>query len=414
MDTVYDTTIVGAGAAGLMCAHRLAERGARVLLLDRNDRVGKKLSVTGNGQGNVSNTDLSKEHYFGSALETVSAVLERYGQPWLMNELAALGGLFAADGAGRIYPTSRQASSVTDLFRFSLQNSMAEQRLGEAVLSARCDRNVFRVRTDKGEYAARTLVLACGGKASPHLGADGSGYALAGSFGHTVTPLSPSLVRLRADAAAVRGLKGVRCGCTAVLVRPNGKEGSVFANTMTRGDVLFTESGVSGDAIFRISAFARAGDAVAIDFLPDSGAADVLATLRAKAERYPQMRAEDLLRGIVHSAIGRAVLRRCNIALEEDAARAVQKLPLLVHVLKFFTVEITGTDGFANAQVTKGGVDMRELTENLESKKVRGLFVVGELCDVDGECGGYNLQWAFSSGACAAEAIGERLCGSTT
>ena len=194
-------------------------------------------------------------------------------------------------------------------------------------------------------------------------------------------------------------------------MRGAGKRRSCFADARTRGDVLFTDSGVSGDAIFRISAFVREGDELSINFLPDIGGADLIAALRAKAERYPQMCAEDLLRGIVHSSVGKAALRRCNIALGERAEDVVQKLPYLAGMLQFFTVKVTGTDGFANAQVTKGGVFMEELTERLESKKAKGLFIVGELCDVDGECGGYNLQWAFSSGACAADTIAEALCG---
>ena len=411
MDTVYEAAVIGGGAAGLMCAHRLAARGVRgVILLEGNDRLGRKLSVTGNGQGNVTNTHMSAAHYFGSGGEQVAAVLEKYGEEWLIGELASLGGMFAADAAGRVYPTSRQAASVTDLFRFALAGSGTEIRLGERAVSAEKSGNVFCVRTARGSVHCRALVLACGGKASPHLGSDGNGYAIAASFGHTVTPLSPSLVRLRTDAAAVRGLKGIRCDCTVTLIRPDGKKGAVFSDTATRGDVLFTDGGVSGDAVFRISAFVKPGDAIAINFLPDCGAADVVAALCAKAARYPKMRAEDLLRGIVHSAVGRAALRRCNVAADEPAEAAAQKLPSLAGVLQWYTVAVTGTDGFANAQVTKGGADMRELTACLESKKVKGLYFAGELCDVDGECGGYNLQWAFSSGACVADAIADSVC----
>lgn len=412
MGLTYNAVIIGGGAAGMMCALHLAERGiGNVLLLERNDRLGRKLSVTGNGQGNVANENLSADRYFGSGRDRVAAVLGRYGEQWLLRELTALGGLFSADETGRVYPTSRQASAVTDLFRFALEKSGVEIRLGKKAVAAEKRADGFLVRTEEGELFCRMLVLACGGMASPHFGSDGGGYALARAFGHTVTPLSPSLVRLRTGQDPVRGLKGVRCDCTVGLMRGAGKRRSCFADARTRGDVLFTDSGVSGDAIFRISAFVREGDELSINFLPDIGGADLIAALRAKAERYPQMCAEDLLRGIVHSSVGKAALRRCNIALGERAEDVVQKLPYLAGTLQFFTVKVTGTDGFANAQVTKGGVFMEELTERLESKKAKGLFIVGELCDVDGECGGYNLQWAFSSGACAADTIAEVLCG---
>ena len=413
MDPLYDVCIIGAGAAGLMCALRLAERGVKnCVLLERNERVGRKLSVTGNGQGNVSNIRLGAAHYFGSGEETVAAILRRYGEEWLIKQLEELGGLFFADGSGRVYPASRQASSVTDLFRFALEGYGMPLRLGEKALRVEKNDGVFCVHTESNDYFCRRLVLACGGMASPHFGADGSGYALAKMFGHTVTPLSPSLVRLRADPQILRGLKGVRCECVVTLRHFTDK--TIDAGATTRGDVLFTDGGISGDAVFRISAFAKTGDELMLDFLPDIGEEEVLRVLRAKAERYPDMRAEDLLRVIVHSAVGKAVLRRCKVAADERAAVISQMLPRLVCFLKNFTVAVTGTDGFANAQVTKGGVDMRELTSVLESKKAQGLYIVGELCDVDGECGGYNLQWAFSSGACAADAVAESLCGSRT
>lgn len=407
-----DVLIVGGGAAGLFCALRLADLGvSNYLLLERNDRVGKKLSATGNGQGNVSNIHMGPEHYFSQAeAPQLAKILRDFDEKCLAEYFASLGGILISDDVGRVYPASRQASSVTDLFRFALGGGDVF-RLGEKVLSAERRQNGFVVRSEKEEYVARALVLACGGKASPHFGADGGGYALAKAFGHSVTPLAPAIVRLKTEPAAIRGLKGIRCDCNVVLVRPGkpGGKDSVFANTLTRGDVLFTENGVSGDAAFRLSSRVREGDELAINFLPGAGAEKIARLLAAKAERYPQMRAEDLLRGVVHSAVGRAALRRCNISPEERAEKIGAKLAQLAHSLTWYTLPVTGTDGFANAQVTRGGIPLSELNDCLMSRKTAGLFFAGEILDVDGECGGYNLQWAFSSAAAAAKGVAEWL-----
>lgn len=404
--------VVGGGPAGMMCALKLAQTGIkRVILFDRNDRLGRKLSATGNGQGNITNEDMSPRHYFSSS-GGAEYVLGQFGKEKLLQFLRRLGGLFVPDKEGRYYPASRQASSVTDLFRFALAESGVEIRLGEKVLSAARKSGGFSVRTEKGEYFSHCLVLACGGKASPHFGSDGYGYMLAQGFGHTVTPLAPSLVRLKTEREFVKGLKGIRSDCRVLYSRPypGGKKGGmIFSQSATRGDVLFTDSGVSGDAVFRLSAHVREGDELHINFLPDFGESEVVALLREKAENYPQMRAEDLLRGVVHGAIGRVALRRCNIAPDARATDVFSKLPYLAGMLSFYSVKITGTEGFENAQVTKGGVPLNELDETLMSRKTEGLYIIGELLDIDGDCGGYNLQWAFSSGAVAADAIARRL-----
>lgn len=398
----YSTIIVGGGPAGMMCALCLAQKNIRdVLLLEKNDRLGKKLSATGNGQGNVTNADVSASHYFSSS-GSADAVLAAFGKEDLLRFLKDLGGLFSEDGEGRFYPASRQASSVTDLFRFALAESGISVRTGEKVTSAKKEGELFEVSTEGNSYCSRALVLACGGKASPHFGSDGSGYALAEGFGHSVTPLAPSLVRLRAEKEHIRGLKGVRCDCRVCI---SDKRGASSARPLLRGDVLFTDTGISGDAVFRLSAFVREGDTVGIDFLPDFDGREIAALLREKAERYPAMRAEDLLRCVVHGAVGRVILRRCGVGPDERAASLAKKISALTSAIKGYAVKIVGTEGFANAQVTKGGVPLVELDESLMSRKADGLYIVGELADIDGECGGYNLQWAFSSGAVAAAAI---------
>ena len=406
----YAAIIVGGGAAGMFCALRLAEAGVTdVLLLERNDRLGRKLSATGNGQGNVTNAHMGAEHYFTDAPDAVVSVLDRFGKDDLLRELTSLGGLFEADEVGRVYPTSRQAASVTDLLRFALEGRV-EVRLGARVRSARRSGGKFFVQTEGEEFCARSLALACGGRAAPHFGTDGDGYALARAFGHTVTPLRPSLVQLKTEQARIRGLKGVRADCAVRIV------GSPVCMC---GDLLFTDYGVSGDAIFRISAFCGEGDVLSVDFLPGRAAGEVERLLRAKAARYPAMRKEDLLRGVVNSSVGKCLTKYSanadfsqfqaqNTAERGKIRKNMDDLARLAHSVKDFRLPVVGTLGFDYAQVTKGGVPLAEVDEGLMSLRADGLYLLGELLNVDGECGGYNLQWAFSCGAVAADAIAGR------
>ena len=407
----YAAIIVGGGAAGMFCALRLAEAGVTdVLLLERNDRLGRKLSATGNGQGNVTNAHMGAEHYFTDAPDAVVSVLDRFGKDDLLRELTSLGGLFEADEVGRVYPTSRQAASVTDLLRFALEGRV-EVRLGARVRSARRSGGKFFVQTEGEEFCARSLALACGGRAAPHFGTAGDGYALARAFGHTVTPLRPSLVQLKTEQARIRGLKGVRADCAVRIV------GSPVC---MRGDLLFTDYGVSGDAIFRISAFCGEGDVLSVDFLPGRAAGEVERLLRAKAARYPAMRKEDLLRGVVNSSVGKCLTKYSanadfsqfqaqNTAERGKIRKNMDDLARLAHSVKDFRLPVVGTLGFDYAQVTKGGVPLAEVDEGLMSLRADGLYLLGELLNVDGECGGYNLQWAFSSGAVVADAVAERF-----
>lgn len=405
----YAAIIVGGGASGMFCALRLAESGVKdVLLLERNDRLGRKLSATGNGQGNVTNTAMSAEHYFSGDAGRVASVLARFGAEDLIGALSALGGIFLSDAVGRVYPASRQAASVTDLLRFALEGRI-EVRTGVRVLSARRDGALFSVRTDGGkEFRGRALVLACGGKAAPHFGTDGSGYGLARAFGHTVTPLRPSLVQLKTEQTYIRGLKGVRADC-AVRLLPGAAAAKGMpaskGDVCLRGDLLFTDYGVSGDVIFRLSAFCREGDVLSVDFLPDCAPSAVAAAIRGKAERYPQMRGEDLLRGIVNSAVGKCLAKySANAPFSQDRGLADR----LAACVKDFRLPVVGSLGFDYAQVTKGGVPLGEVDDDLMSRRAEGLYLLGELLDVDGECGGYNLQWAFSCGAVAASAVAGR------
>lgn len=382
----------------MFLAARLAEKKS-VLLLERGERVGRKLSATGNGQGNVTNENLNESRYFSSEVknrERISQVLARFGKADTLSFLEELGGLFAADERGRVYPTGRQASAVTDLLRGGLRKSGADVRLGYMVKRIKKGENGFVVTaTFEGaekDFYADDVVLCTGGKAAKNFGSDGNGYVLAQAFSHTVTPLYPSLVQLKTDTAYIKTLKGIRVNGALVEGRVNGRK-----IAEERGDVIFTDYGVSGDAIFRISAFLvdRLGEGaeLSVDLLPDVSEERLFAALERKRKSGTEY--GELLCGILNNQVGRCVTKRYQNATTEE----------LVLAVKGFTLPVRGSLGFDYAQVTKGGVPLAEVDENLQSKLCKGLYFAGEILDVDGECGGYNLQWAFSSAAIVAQAI---------
>ena len=371
-------TIIGGGAAGLACAIMLARAGEEVTILERGDRLGRKLAASGNGQGNVTNVNMDASHYFSDDLRRVGAALSRFGCAETVQFLSSMGGIFLPDARGRVYPAGRQASAIVDLFRHELA------RLGvKIILGARARDISFAdgatLTFDTGTMSADKVILCAGGKAAERFGTDGTAYALAQKFGHTVTPLRPALVKLKSDPALIKGLKGIRVDGALSVMR-----GGKCIRTV-RGDILFTENGVSGDAVFRASSYAEKGDMLELDFLPSVSEEALLSALEAG-------RKEPLL-CIVPNGLGRLLMRHTS------------DMGALSHLVKHFMLPVYGDCGFREAQVTKGGIPLSETTEHMESKLRSGLFFAGEILNVDGECGGYNLQWAFTSAFLASEGV---------
>ena len=395
----FETIIIGGGAAGLFFATAVNTKGG-VLLLERMDRLGKKLSATGNGQGNLTNTRVKDTPYFSHAkngADRVKEIISRYSNEALIGFFRSLGGVTVTDERGRVYPASRQASSITDLLRYEVEARGVEVRFSSFVkgIEKTKDGFILSVQTPEGEgkVFGRKVLLATGGKAAKNFGTDGNGYELAKSLGHTLTPLTPSLVQLKTDTRYTKTLKGLRASGACVSASVDGKTVATV-----KGDLIFTDYGVSGDTVFRLSAFLSGkeqGAELHIDFLPELSKEELLSALTAKRKAFPSLPDSELFCGILNNQIGRAVVKRVESG----------SLETLVSTVKRFTLPVMGSLGFDYAQVTKGGVNFDEVDDTLQSKKAKGLYFAGEIVDVDGECGGFNLQWAFSSARVVAEAI---------
>ena len=372
--------IIGGGASGMACAAMLANSiSASVTLFERGERLGRKLSATGNGQGNLTNAYMGASFYRSDDLQKVERLLSRFGTEDTVRFFSEMGGIYLPDAKGRMYPAGKQASALTDLLRKTLSRQGVKTVLQAKVSRISRDLTVYYAENQRDRFDA--VVLCAGGMAAPNFGTDGNGYALAQSLGHTLVPCTPSLVQLRTDPALVRGLKGIRVDGTVCVLR---KGSPVYT---TRGDILFTESGISGDACFRASAHAKEGDALSLDLLPDVKEEELYRVLSKND-------GEETLLCVVNNGLGRVLYKRAN---GEKSA--------LVSLLKAFLLPVKGTLGFAYAQVTKGGIPLAETDDDLQSTLCKGLYFAGEILNVDGDCGGYNLQWAFTSAYAVSEGI---------
>ncbi|MBR4157653.1 MAG: NAD(P)/FAD-dependent oxidoreductase [Oscillospiraceae bacterium] len=392
--------ILGGGASGLMAAITAAEGGHAVTVFERQARVGRKLLATGNGRCNLSNMQPLEGHYHGLQPDFAIPALHAFSAEDARAFFRSLGLLTVEEPSGRVYPFSDQAGSVVDVLRFAAEARGVELRTGTEVFGLRRLSDSFLVGlASEGLYFDRVIVC-CGGIAGGKLGGTKSGYELLASLGHAVTPLCPALVQLKTPAERVRALKGVRADAR---IRAE-KDGAVLSES--EGEVQFTEYGLSGPAAFEVSrAATTAGEGVTVrlDLLRNVSLVEAEEILAARCRDFPLLTSENLLTGLLHNRLGRVVLRDAGFALDRPLsgfnARALARV---AGAAKDFTLPVTGNMGFENAQVTAGGVSVSEFDPcSLQSRLVPGLYAAGEVLDVDGDCGGFNLQWAWASGRLA-------------
>ena len=398
-----DTIIIGGGAAGMAAAIAAAEAGGRVTLIERQSRVGRKLLATGNGRCNLSNRAAGDgTHYHGEQPGFSRAALARYGVEDTLAWFRALGLITAEEPDGKLYPYSNMAGSVLDVLRFALERPGITVRCGERVTALRRERGGFAVETETDRLRAGRVILAAGGCAGAKLGGVTDGYQLAAALGHSRTALQPALVQIKTDPTYPRALMGVKADAAVHLLR--GRE----CLAETRGEILFTEYGVSGPAIFELSRAAATGGEglrLSLDLLSGWTEAETAAWLRAR-RRAGLSETAQLLTGTLHTRLGQTVCRAAGFTNQPPETLTDGDLDRIARSLRGFSLPVTGVCGFDQAQVTAGGLRTSEFdAETLESRLVPGLFAVGEVLDVDGDCGGFNLQWAWSSGRAAGGAL---------
>ena len=397
MNTVL---VIGGGASGILAALTAAEDPQnKVLLLERQQRIGRKLLATGNGRCNLTNTGASPEHYHGEEPDFVRPALERFPPEAALDYFHKLGLLTVEEYGGRVYPLSNSANSVLDVLRFALARAGVEQRCASPARAVRREKRGFTVETDEGPLFADRLILACGGAAGAKLGGVLDGYQLAKALGHKRTGLYPALVQLTTEPDYPRALKGVRADCSLHLMRRD----TVLA--AARGELQFTEKGVSGPVSFEVSRAAATGGeglTLEINFLP-FGVNDAAALLAGRKDAFPELPVSEIFTGMLQNRLGRMLVKYAGV----DTSKPLRELDdgertRLAEAATAFRLPVKGTEGFDNAQVTAGGLRTGDFDPNtLESRLVPGLFACGELLDVDGDCGGFNLQWAWASGRLA-------------
>lgn len=391
---VFKAIVIGAGASGLVASIELLKKFGKgsVAVFDRLDRVGKKLLQTGNGQCNLSNDSEKIAHYHGENAFFPSSVLNKYSKN-IEPFFNSLGIPFTSDN-DKVYPLSKQASSVVDALRFKLESLGAVLNLSSEVSFVKKQGNLFVVESKNGiRTIGENLIVCVGGKSQKHLGTDGSGYSILTTFNHSLTNLYPSIVALKTDTSKIKGLKGLKQKVSAKAVA-NGK---VLAET--QGDILFTDYGVSGNVSFYLSSYLanEQNGELLIDFCQSLSVEEIESLILAKQKNCPYLTGEHLLLGIMNGKIASSVLRNSGFAnlsapIKDFSAREVAK------AVKGYKISVKGVLDFDSSQVTKGGIKTSEFNdETLESKLVKNLYACGEVLDVDGDCGGFNLKWAFAS-----------------
>ena len=399
--------IIGGGASGMAAALAAAEQpGVQVVLMERQARLGRKLQATGNGRCNLTNLHAGRQGYHGDRPEFAREAIAAFGPQETLAWFLRLGLFTVAEPSGRVYPYSDQANSVVDVLRFALERTNIQVKLGFEVEKVKKTPDGFLVESKQEHLSCHRLIVACGGLAGTKLGGSMAGYQLLRALGHRCTRLRPTLVQLKAAWGGIAGLKGVRANCHAAIYR-----GETLWSEST-GELQFTEYGLSGPVMFEISRDACQGLGpwhCRLDFLPEVPESALQEELLRR--RQGDLPASELLTGILHNRLGRVLTQAAGISLSRQVAQLGEaELFQVAQTVKDFDVALKEPMGMDSAQVTAGGMVTAEFDEQtMESRLVPGLYACGEVLDIDGDCGGYNLQWAWSSGRLAGLSAGRNL-----
>lgn len=385
-----DVIIVGGGASGLIASVMAARAGARVTVLEQNDKPGKKLSATGNGKCNLTNLSQTPEDYRGTDPDFSSFARKDFSVSDTLDFFTELG-LCPVNKNNYIYPRSGQASSVTELLCMEAARLGVKIKTKEKATELHQKKGKWTVLTKTWHYEADAVILSGGSSASAISGSDGSCYQLAAALGHKIIKPLPALTAFKCSGSYFSGWAGVRTQANVTLLIDGNPRHSA------EGEVQLTEYGISGIPVFQVSRYGirslynKEKVSLSIDFLPEIQSSDLDRFWEDRKKRCPLKNEKELLIGLFPEKLNKVI---CNYSKKRHI-----ELPCL---LKRFPLEVCGYLPYEQAQVCSGGVDTSEIDPHtMESRLCPGLYFAGELMDVDGTCGGYNLQWAWSSGACA-------------
>ncbi|MDD6023548.1 MAG: aminoacetone oxidase family FAD-binding enzyme [Oscillospiraceae bacterium] len=402
--------VIGGGAAGIAAAIAAADTdpAARVVILEQQDRIGKKILVSGNGRCNLGNRNIAPDCYHTEEPELLKGYLDKMPPEMTVDFFQGLGLYCTADEAGRLYPYCRQAAMVLDVLLLALRRRGVEVLCGQTVTEITPKKGGFQVRTASGiSHRADRVILTTGGKAALKEEQEAGGYTLARRLGHHSTPLRPCLCPIVSGHKGLKSLKGIRCSCGVTLFRGEKQ----IAHTA--GELQLTDYGISGIPAMELSCYMTEGNgySVEVDFLPDWGLRELKELLRQRRETLPDEPVETAFLGLIQKRILFALMKDCGISpLSKEAGTLTDgELETLAKAIKGWQLYVEGVLGFGQAQVTGGGISLEDVDENLASKCCPGLYLAGELLDVTGTCGGFNLHWAWCSGILAGRAAGRAV-----
>ena len=384
----YDVIIIGAGAAGMMCAIAAGQRGRKVLLLDHTDQIGKKVLISGGGRCNFTNLLIEPENYLSNNPHFCKSALSRFSQYDFIDFVEKHGVSYYEKISGQLFCNGKSTEIVNILLKechtvgISIQTKCAIEKINKE--------NDFTISTNLGDYFAESLVIATGGLSMPKIGATGFGFTVAKQFGIKVIACQPGLVPLTFSDELLKGLIDL----SGISV-----DASVSCNGQTfRGFILFTHKGLSGPAILQISNYWQLGDEIIINLLPDI---DLEKTIKNWQKERPESELKKQIGYLLTQRLARIFLR--SSYYDKPVKQYDEKeIIVIASIFHQWRISPSGTEGYKKAEVTKGGIDTNELSsKTFETRKVKGLYFVGEVIDVTGWLGGFNLQWAWSSGYCA-------------
>lgn len=399
--------IIGGGAVGLTSAihaYNMSKGNINIVILEKMDRVGKKILATGNGRCNFTNIYSTYENYYGKDKLFTKYFLDRFSAKDTIDFFYNLGVLHTILEDGKVYPYSEQASSILDALRNKIDSLKISVKTEFEVKCLNIKKDKFKIVSNKGEsILADKIIFATGGTASQNLGSNGSGIKILKSLGHTCTKLTPALVQLKTPPEKVKSLKGIKITGNLKMYSNNNFLKEEY------GEILFTDYGISGPPVFQLSTlFARYNNLIGfIDFMPNFSEEEVFKILKDRKKILNYTNMENYFNGLLNKRLGNIIAKNSGIQklsfLVKDLTDDILKN--MTDLIKNYKLEILDTNGFNNAQVTAGGINTDEFNnKTLESKIIKGLFCAGEILDVVGDCGGFNLQWAWSSSYVCTEA----------